>query len=174
MFTSFCFRLVPLKKLQVAVAYLCFNWALRHEGVLGEWKHNSTHSFTSFYLGTRRRWVVSFTPRPLYPHGKIPWYPLDRRLGGPQSRSGRGGEEKNSQPPAGNRTSNPNHPVRSQSLYRLSYPGSIKQNIDNLFPQTFLGCLVLSEVHALLNTQFRAVVVKCSDVSCTPFPWPDR
>jgi hypothetical protein len=28
-------------------------------------------------------------------------YPLDRRLGGPQSRSGRGGEEKNSQPPPG-------------------------------------------------------------------------
>jgi hypothetical protein len=27
----------------------------------------------------------------------IPWYPLDRRLGGPQSRSGRGGEEKNYQ-----------------------------------------------------------------------------
>jgi hypothetical protein len=26
-----------------------------------------------------------------------PWYPLDRRLGGHQSRSGRGGEEKNSQ-----------------------------------------------------------------------------
>jgi hypothetical protein len=25
-------------------------------------------------------------------------YPLDRRLGGPQSRSGHGGEEKNSQP----------------------------------------------------------------------------
>jgi hypothetical protein len=33
------------------------------------------------------------------PPGKEPWYPLDRRLGGPQSRSGRGGEEKNSQPP---------------------------------------------------------------------------
>jgi hypothetical protein len=46
--------------------------------------------------------VVSFTPRPLYPQGKIPWYPLDRRLGRPQSRSGRGGEEKNSQPPPGN------------------------------------------------------------------------
>jgi hypothetical protein len=27
----------------------------------------------------------------------VPWYPLDTRLGGPQSRSGRGGEEKNSQ-----------------------------------------------------------------------------
>jgi hypothetical protein len=49
-------------------------------------------------LGTRWRWVVSFTPRPLYPQGNSPWYPLDRSLGGPQSRSGRGGEEKNSQP----------------------------------------------------------------------------
>jgi hypothetical protein len=29
--------------------------------------------------------------------GKSPWYPLDRRLGWPQSRSGRGDEEKNSQ-----------------------------------------------------------------------------
>jgi hypothetical protein len=37
--------------------------------------------------------VVSFTPWPLYPQGKSPCYPLDRRLGGPQSRSGRGGEE---------------------------------------------------------------------------------
>jgi hypothetical protein len=49
-------------------------------------------------LGTRWRWVVSFTPRPLYHQGKNPWYLLDRRLGGPQSRSGRGGEEKISQP----------------------------------------------------------------------------
>jgi hypothetical protein len=40
-------------------------------------------------LGTRWRWVVSFTPRPLYPQGKNPWYPLDRRLGGPRSQSGR-------------------------------------------------------------------------------------
>jgi hypothetical protein len=30
--------------------------------------------------------------------GKSPSYPLDRRLGGPRSRSGHGGEEKNSQP----------------------------------------------------------------------------
>jgi hypothetical protein len=49
-------------------------------------------------LGTRRKWVVSFTPRPLYPQGKSPWYPLDRELGGPQSQFGHGGEEKNSQP----------------------------------------------------------------------------
>jgi hypothetical protein len=48
-------------------------------------------------LGTSWRWVVSFTPRPLYPPGKSPWYPLGMSLGGLQGRSGRGGEEKNSQ-----------------------------------------------------------------------------
>jgi hypothetical protein len=37
-------------------------------------------------------------PQLLYLQGKSPWYPLDRRLGGPQSQSGHGGEEKNSQP----------------------------------------------------------------------------
>jgi hypothetical protein len=49
-------------------------------------------------LGTRWRQVVNFTPRPLYPQGKSLWCPLDRRLGEPQSRSGHGGKEKNSQP----------------------------------------------------------------------------
>jgi hypothetical protein len=49
-------------------------------------------------LGTRWRWEFSFTPRPLYPQEKSPWYPLDRRLNGPQSISGHGGEERNSQP----------------------------------------------------------------------------
>jgi hypothetical protein len=42
--------------------------------------------------------VVSFTPQPHYLQGKSFWYPLDRRLGGPRSRSGCGGEEKNPQP----------------------------------------------------------------------------
>jgi hypothetical protein len=31
------------------------------------------------------------------PQGKSPWYPLDRKLGGPHSRSAYGGEKKNSQ-----------------------------------------------------------------------------
>jgi hypothetical protein len=42
--------------------------------------------------------MVSVTYWPLYPQGKSSPYPLDRRLGGPQSPSGRDGEEKNSQP----------------------------------------------------------------------------
>jgi len=36
---------------------------------------------TFFDLGTRWRWVVSFTPRQLYPQGKSPWYPLDSWIG---------------------------------------------------------------------------------------------
>jgi hypothetical protein len=52
-------------------------------------------------LGTSWRWVVSFTPLPLYPR-----YPLDRRLGGPQSQSGWRGEEKILYP-TGTRTPTP-------------------------------------------------------------------
>jgi hypothetical protein len=62
------------------------------------------------------------------PKEKSPWYPLDRRLGGPQRRSGRGGEEKNSQPPPGIEPKNPDSPAPSPApspaLYRLSYHGS--------------------------------------------------
>jgi hypothetical protein len=62
--------------------------------------------------------VVSFTPQPLYPRGKIPRYPLVTRLGGPQNWSGRREEEKILDP---TRTRNPTlgRPARSQSLYRV-------------------------------------------------------
>jgi hypothetical protein len=42
------------------------------------------------------------------PQGKSAWYPLDRRLCGSQSRFGRGGKDKNSQP---RRESNPPTPI---------------------------------------------------------------
>jgi hypothetical protein len=48
--------------------------------------------------------VFSFTLWSLYAQRKSPRYPLDRRLGGPQSWSGRGSEEKNSQPLPGLKT----------------------------------------------------------------------
>jgi hypothetical protein len=38
---------------------------------------------------------------PLYSQGKSPLYPMDRRLGGTQSLSGYGGEEKHFQPLTG-------------------------------------------------------------------------
>jgi len=65
-------------------------------------------------LDTRRGWVVSSTPRPFFTPGKTQ-YPLYRRLGGPQGRSGR------MENLVSHRDSIPDRPVRSYSLYRLSY-----------------------------------------------------
>jgi hypothetical protein len=53
--------------------FLCFNWAPRHEGVLGEWRYSSTHSLTSALDGGE--WSASlpgrFIPRERAPH--TPW-----------------------------------------------------------------------------------------------------
>jgi hypothetical protein len=43
---------------------------------------------------TSYKWLVSFTPRPLYPRGSSPLYSLDRRLGWFWNRSGRRGRNK--------------------------------------------------------------------------------
>jgi hypothetical protein len=71
-------------------------------------------------FGTRWKCVVSFTPGLFYPQGKIPWYPLVGRLGGPQSRSGSGGEEKNSQTLPG--LEPPNYSADSPALYHRATP----------------------------------------------------
>jgi hypothetical protein len=54
-------------------------------------RYMEVRGYSSIFLGLgiRWRWVV------LYPWGKSPRYQLDRRLGWPQSRSRRCGEEKN-------------------------------------------------------------------------------
>jgi hypothetical protein len=58
------------------------------------------------------RWVVSFTPLPIYPRGKSPRYPFISRMGWPQGQSGRGSERKESLPrPC--RESNPGRPPHS-------------------------------------------------------------
>jgi hypothetical protein len=59
------------------------------------------HEF--FDLGTRCRCVV-----PSNGYWGKSTYPLDRRLGGPQSRCGNGIEKKNTQPPP---APNPDHPI---------------------------------------------------------------
>jgi hypothetical protein len=58
-------------------------------------RYSSTHSLTSALDGSE--WLAVHPGR-FTPQGKSSRYPLDRRLGGPQSRSGCCGEEKNSQP----------------------------------------------------------------------------
>jgi len=74
--------------------------------------------------------VVSFTPQPIYSRGKSPPYPLDRKLGGPQSRSGRGGEEKRipSFPP---QELNPGRPARNlfSILTEVIHPPKLVQQM---------------------------------------------
>jgi hypothetical protein len=88
--------------------------------------------------------VVRFTLRPLYTQGKGPWYPLDR----PQKRSGHGGEEKNSQPPAGNRipeprSSNPQPvaiPTEAQEVGTIIV--QVKVNLCLSLPWRRMSCLI--------------------------------
>jgi hypothetical protein len=87
----------PSEKAKLSLFVIIITWRW-----MEEWMYRSTYS----YLGTSWRWVVSFTRRPLYHRGKSPLYSLDRTLGGPQSRCGRRGEEKNLSP-IGTRTSTP-------------------------------------------------------------------
>jgi hypothetical protein len=66
------------------------------------------------------------------PPGKSPWYALDRKLGGPQSKSGHSGEEKYSQPLPGLEPPII-HPVAQRYTTELSWlltrPGSQDQII---------------------------------------------
>jgi hypothetical protein len=77
--------------------------------------------------------VVSFTPQPLYSRAKSPRYPLDMRLGGPQNRSGRRGEQKIPDP-TGIRTltppsSNPDAVPTALSWIDLAIKYSLKMEV---------------------------------------------
>lgn len=61
--------------------------------------------------------VISLTPRSLFPLGKSPRHPMNRRLGGPQSRSGCFGEISDHSPTVQTRIAQP----VVQSLHRLRY-----------------------------------------------------
>jgi hypothetical protein len=103
-------------------------------------------------LGTRWRWMVSFTPRPLYPPGNSPWYPFDIRLGGPQSPSGYGGEEKNSQPLPGLEPPI-NQPVAQRyttELFQLLHFSNLKKFSD-IFQIISYRNLVYTKIIALFG-----------------------
>jgi hypothetical protein len=69
--------------------------ATRREGAWGRGGIAPTHSRPRHYMGVSGQ---RHTPAALYPRGKDPRYPLNRRLGGPQNRSGRRGRKKNPLP----------------------------------------------------------------------------
>jgi hypothetical protein len=86
-------------KVKVKLSLCLTNSALHHEG---EWGSGCINPHF-LDLGTSWRCVVCFTPLLLYPRVKSLRYPLHRRLGGPQSQSGRHREENNLDP-TGTRT----------------------------------------------------------------------
>jgi hypothetical protein len=88
-FSSLCLtKHAPLRRIQ---------YLLSHHAMKTYWGNGGTPPRINS-VGTRLGWVVSFMHRSLYLEGKSSLYPLNRRLGGPQSQSGCGGEEKNSSP----------------------------------------------------------------------------
>jgi hypothetical protein len=66
------------------------------------------HAFLIFALDGGE-WSATMVQQ-LYPQGKRPHYPLERRLGGPQSLYGHSGEEKNI---SARQESNPGHHAHS-------------------------------------------------------------
>jgi hypothetical protein len=92
--------------------------------------------------------VISFTPQSLYPQGKNPWYPLNRRLGGPQSRSGHGGEEKNSQSPPGIEPRNPDRPARSLVAIQTEPSSGFTKS---LLQDTMASFHIFLKTHALIK-----------------------
>jgi hypothetical protein len=99
-------------------------------------------------LGIRWRWVVSFTPRPLYPQEKGPWYPLDRRLGVPHSRSGSGGEEKNPLPGFEHPII---QPVAQRYTTELSRLLSLKYHRTKSIPSCSRSPVFINSIHVVFS-----------------------
>jgi hypothetical protein len=107
-----------------------------------------------FKLGTRWRRVVNITPWSLNPE-KLPQYQLNRRLVGPNSRSGRFGEDKNLLHPAGFESrvvqSVPTRLSRSFEFSGITDKNSKRDSITSDFPPGFqernnvFGCEELSQ-----------------------------
>jgi hypothetical protein len=103
----------------------------------GEWRYSSTHSLTSALDGGE--WST-YTSLPLFFQGKSPWYPLDGRGGKPQSRSERGGEEKNSSP---RRESNPRTSIVQPVAQRYTDWAITVLTAEIKFMRNTAGCAVL-------------------------------
>jgi hypothetical protein len=125
-YSSLCFAVrVAMKRVYASLWHekaklsLCLiNWTLRQEGIWGSGCIDPL--FLDF--GTSWRWLINFTPRPLYPWGKSLQYPFDRRLVGPQNRSRLLGEEKTLDP-TGTRNPTP----QSSSSQPIAVPTTVSR-----------------------------------------------
>jgi hypothetical protein len=87
-------------------------------------------------LGTSLRCVIGFTLWPLNPRGECTRFSLDRRLGEPQRRSGRRGEQK-SFDSSGTRTQTP----RTSSSYPAAIPTALSRLVLQVIYRTKLNSI---------------------------------
>jgi hypothetical protein len=153
-----------LCSLSPSAVTMCLNLSTWYSKVKGKvvpvllTKHHAMKSYggVELYLysffdhGTRWRCMVIFTPRLLYPQGKIPWYPLDRRLGGPPEPFWTRWWREKFPALAGNRTleprsSSPKPSAISTELSRLSQrnTGDSLKRLHLNMKDGFLGSLTL-------------------------------
>jgi hypothetical protein len=98
------------------------------------------------------RWVVSFTPLPLYPWGKRPQYPWIGGWVDPRA-SLEDVENRKFFTFPGLKLRPLNHPAHSQSLYRLSYPGGRQEKLLSIcstchqLPKNMLKWNLSNELH---------------------------
>jgi hypothetical protein len=121
-----------------------------------------------FDFGTRWRWVASFTFQPLYPQERVPRYPLDRRLDGPQSLSGRGVEERNSHSPP---ESNPDHPIVKPIVSRYT-DWAIPAHAIFVMLTYKTGSLTTYRDASVISTQQNFIIPV--PVVCKLLPWNRR
>jgi hypothetical protein len=95
-------------------------WLTEHHTVKMYWV-NGGIAPRILNLSNRWKWTLRFKTRALYSPGKSPWYPLDRRLGGPQSRFERLWRE-----------SKPGRPARSLVTIVTELPQLLTGNWSNL------------------------------------------
>ena len=127
----FCFSRAIAKKVKVKVKVKCtLAQALRL--CTGRTAHRGSRGIALPFRdhGTRRGEGSASRPGRSLPPGKTR-YPLYRKLGGPQGRSG---QVRKISPPTGIRS--PDRPARSQSLYRLSYRPTIAKKKRCIFQET--------------------------------------
>jgi hypothetical protein len=101
------------------------------------------------------RWVVCFALRPLYPQGQTRRYPLEKGLGGHQSRSVNGGEEKN---PCLCTESNPGLLARSPVTIMTELTGSYLFTIQKW---TLLCDFKITHPHWVFTVKMYAYEIIC-------------
>jgi hypothetical protein len=118
-------------------------------------------------LDSSWRWVVSFTPLPLYLQGKSPTYPLNRGLGSPTvGVDNMEGWKFLALPGPELRTLG--HPAHSQSLYRAAIVKCLKFNlISSRYPKSCSRLLKFSVIQPISEKLQRLSVVNSLKLNLT-------